>query len=83
MWKRAEGTLRLCRQLCRKPFFWRGGTADAFEGALAEADEAATEPEYRLQGLLIYDVRLLIALGKEANRGVFCRFSLLLWTAKE
>ena len=51
MWRRAEGTLHLCRELCRRPFFWRGGTADAFEGALAEADEAATEPEYRLQGV--------------------------------
>ena len=38
---------------------------------------------FRLKGLLIYDVRLLIVLVKEANRGVFCRFSLLLWAAKE
>ena len=38
---------------------------------------------FRLKGLLIYDFRLLIVLGKEANRGVFCRLSLLLWAAKE
>ena len=61
---------------------WKDGEVRLCRKSGGRGERMRTPPEYRLQGLLIYDFRLLIVLGKETNRGVFCRFSLLLRTEK-